>query len=169
MDQPVIVIMAGGRGERFWPISRRNFPKQLLSLASEASLLQEAVDRVRPLTDLKRILVVVNRDYLVAVREQLPDLPTENILVEPEGRNTAPCIGLAATYASKRFPGEDPALLFLPSDPLVRDSDQLRRDLIAGFKVCQAHDGGVIFGMRPSRPETGYGYIHLGSRVGGCG
>jgi mannose-1-phosphate guanylyltransferase len=163
MTLPVFIIMAGGRGERFWPKSRRNYPKQLLNLASDHSLLQDSVVRIRELTEDKRIYIVTNRDYAAKVREQLPMLPERNILVEPEGRNTAPCVGLAAVYVARHFPEEDPVMAILPSDPLVRKPEVMRKVLRAGIEYCSAHDSGVIYGMWPTRPETGYGYIQLGS------
>jgi mannose-1-phosphate guanylyltransferase len=163
---PVFVIMAGGRGERLWPRSRRQCPKQLLNLVGERSLLQQSVERVRSLTDDDRIYIVTNIDYAEQVREQLLMLPKENILIEPEGRNTAPCVGLAALYIQNRFPEEDPVAAFLPSDNLVHNPEEMRNRLLTGLKYTQQADTGVIFGMWPTRPETGYGYIRLGEKLG---
>lgn len=165
MSLPVLVIMAGGRGERFWPRSRRSHPKQLLCLVGEQSLLQDSVARVRELTEDRRIYVVTNQDYVAEVREQLPMLPERNILVEPEGRNTAPCVGLAAAYVASHFPEENPVIAILPSDPLVRHPEVMRQVLRAGIAYAAAHDVGVIYGMWPTRPETGYGYIQLGAEL----
>ncbi|TCL70780.1 mannose-1-phosphate guanylyltransferase [Hydrogenispora ethanolica] len=162
MSLPVFVIMAGGRGERFWPRSRRTHPKQLLSLVGEQSLLQASVERIRKLTEDRRIYVVTNRDYVEKVRDQLPMLPERNILVEPESRNTAPCVGLAATYIASHFRGEDPVMAILPSDLLVRRPEFMRKMLQSGIDYATAHDVGVIYGAWPTRPETGYGYIQLG-------
>jgi mannose-1-phosphate guanylyltransferase len=166
MVKPFLVIMAGGRGERFWPRSRRNYPKQFLAFNGEQSLLQESVARIRPLTEEARIYVVTNREHVTAVQEQLPFLPISNIIIEPEGRNTAPCIGLAAAYIQKRHPEEDPVIAFLPSDSMVFNPEEMRRVLEAGFEICEKQDTGVIFGMWPTRPETGFGYIELGKKLG---
>jgi mannose-1-phosphate guanylyltransferase len=163
---PVFVIMAGGCGERLWPRSRGQCPKQLLNLIGERSLLQQSVERIRSLTDDDRIYVVTNIDYAEQVREQLLMLPKENILVEPEGRNTAPCVGLAALYIQNRFPEEDPVAVFLPSDNLVHNPKEMRNAILAGVRYTQQADTGVIFGMWPTRPETGYGYIRLGEKLG---
>ncbi|MGE5604060.1 MAG: mannose-1-phosphate guanylyltransferase [Bacteroidota bacterium] len=166
MPKPVIVIMAGGRGERLWPLSRRKYPKQLLNLAGDESLLQQSVARIWSLTDDDRIFVVTNIDYLGEVRRQLMMLPERNILGEPEGRNTAPCVGLAVIYVQNRFPGEDPSLAILPSDVKINAAAEMRIALQAGLDYAQSRDRGVIYGMRPTRPETGYGYIQLGECSG---
>lgn len=163
---PVFVIMAGGRGERLWPRSRRQCPKQLLNLVGERSLLQQSVERIRSLTDDDRIYAVTNIDYAEQVREQLLMLPKENILIEPEGRNTAPCVGLAALYIQNRYPEEEPVAVFLPSDNLVHNPEEIRNAILAGLKYTQQADRGVIFGMWPTQPETGYGYIRLGEKLG---
>lgn len=165
---PIIIIMAGGRGERFWPRSRVKCPKQLLNLAGEASLLQQTVARIRQLTPSQRILVVTNKDYADIVREQLPFLPVRNILVEPESRNTAPCIALAAIYIRRFFPEEDPPLAILPSDLLITNDSELQRILQVGLMFLEKSfsDGsGIIYGARPTRPETGFGYIQTGERI----
>ncbi len=164
--KPIIVIMAGGRGERFWPRSRRNFPKQLLNILGDKSLLQEAVARIEELTDYQRIFIVANQDYRAELQRQLPFIPPQNILTEPLGRNTAPCVGLAAIYISKLFPDEDPGIVFLPSDSMVFNLAELRRVLKAGVSLCYKNNTGIIFGIRPSRAETGFGYIKLGKELG---
>lgn len=169
MTKPILVIMAGGRGERFWPRSRRNHPKQLLPFTGSQSLLQDSVDRIREVTDDNRIYVVTNCDQAAAVSSQLPFLPLRNILTEPEGRNTAPCIGLAAAYIAKHYSGEDPVVAFLPSDSMVFNPTEMRQVLKAGFEVCQKNETGVIYGIWPSRPETGFGYIQLGTKLGDSG
>lgn len=166
MTHPILVLMAGGRGERFWPRSKRSFPKQLLSFDGEKTLLQESVARIRELTVADRIYVVTNYEQAGFVQKQLPFLPPKNIIIEPQGRNTAPCIGLAAVYIQKYYPGEDPVIAFLPSDCRVQDEQKMRNTLLAGFAVCVEQKAGVIFGMQPNRPETGFGYIQLGKRIG---
>jgi mannose-1-phosphate guanylyltransferase len=166
---PVLVIMAGGRGERFWPRSRRNHPKQLLTFTGSQSLLQDSVARIRELTCEERIYVVTNIAQAAAVKEQLPFLPARNILIEPQGRNTAPCVGLAAAYIQKHYPDENPVIAFLPSDSMVFNPAEMRRVLTAGFQICKENESGVIFGMWPARPDTGFGYIQLGKKLGVCG
>ncbi len=164
--KPIFVIMAGGRGERLWPRSRRKYPKQLLSLVGERSLLQQSVDRIRGMTDDDRIYVVTNIDYVEPVRQQLIMLPEQNIIIEPEGRNTAPCVGLAAIYIQNHFPKEDPLVAIIPSDTLVIDPKEMCKVLSFGLDYAQKMDTGVIYGMWPTRPETGYGYIRLGKKIG---
>ncbi len=163
----VAVIMAGGRGERFWPLSRRARPKQLLNLDGSRSLIQQAVERVLPLVDPQRVLVVTGREYVASIRAQLPDLPEANILVEPAGRNTAACIGLAAVHL-ERTPGpwgSDPIMVVLPADHVVRDAEAFRRVMRAAAEAAETH-ALVTIGLWPTRPETGYGYIELGQPVG---
>ncbi|MBQ7587621.1 MAG: mannose-1-phosphate guanylyltransferase [Lachnospiraceae bacterium] len=152
------LIMAGGRGERFWPRSRKKLPKQFLSLTDDdRTMIQLTVDRILPLVDMEDIYIATNRDYKPLVREQLPGIPGENILCEPVGRNTAPCIGLGATHISKKY--EDAVMMVLPSDSLIKNAD---RYLELAGEACGIADEGnnlVTMGIRPSYPETGYGYI----------
>jgi mannose-1-phosphate guanylyltransferase len=166
LSKPIFVIMAGGRGERFWPRSRRKCPKQLLPFSGELSLLQESVARIQELTEEARIYVVTNLEQAAAVKEQLPFLPAQNIITEPQGRNTAPCVGLAAAYIQKHYPAEDPVIAFLPSDSMVFNPVEMRKVLEAGFEICREQRVGVIYGMWPSRPETGFGYIQMGKKMG---
>jgi mannose-1-phosphate guanylyltransferase len=166
MVKPVIVIMAGGRGERFWPRSRHNYPKQLLNIIGNQSLLQESVERVHELTEYERIYIVISHNYIQEVRNQLPMIPARNILIEPEGRNTAPCVGLAAVYIESHFPKEDPVIAILPSDSHIKNPAEMRRVLEAGIAYAATVTLGVIYGMWPTRPETGFGYIQLGKELG---
>ena len=113
------MIMAGGRGERFWPKSRKNLPKQFLSLTDDGiTMIKHTVNRILPLVDMEDIYIVTNRDYKALAKEQLPDLPEENILCEPVGRNTAPCVGLAAMHINKKY--DDALMIVLPSDHLIK-------------------------------------------------
>jgi mannose-1-phosphate guanylyltransferase len=166
MANAIVVMMAGGRGERFWPRSRRGCPKQFLSFDGGPTLLQESVTRIRELTEVERIYVATNVEQAAMVRKQLPFLPVRNVIIEPEGRNTAPCIGLAAAYIHYHYPEEDPVIAFLPSDCRVLDEVKMRKALRAGFEICRNQKTGVIYGMRPTRPETGFGYIQLGNKLG---
>lgn len=151
------VILAGGRGTRFWPRSRRARPKQFLSFAAGGTLLQRTVERIAPLVPLSRVLVVTTRDLAGAVRRDLPRLPRANIIIEPVGRNTAPAVGLAALHALARE--EDPLLVVLPSDHHVENGARFRRAVAAGARFVAREDGLLTFGIPPTRPETGYGYI----------
>lgn len=157
--------MAGGRGERFWPLSRQDRPKQFLPLISEKTMLQETVARLTPLLGIEDIYVVTGVQYAARVAEQLPDLPPANIICEPEGRDTAPCIALTAAYLAHRYPGEDPVLAVLPADHLITKPDLFRQTLTGAFALAAAEPVLVTIGMSPNRPETGYGYIKCGEKV----
>jgi mannose-1-phosphate guanylyltransferase len=151
------VIMAGGRGERFWPRSRSERPKQFLTLAGDRSLLQQTVDRLAPMFAPDHVYVVLGQNHLALAREQLPDLPAENFIVEPVGRNTAPCIGLAAIHIHRKTP--DAAMLVCPADHLIQGEEAFMRCLEQGFLRADQEQALVTIGIIPSRPETGYGYI----------
>ncbi len=157
--------MAGGSGTRFWPRSRRLLPKQLLAVLGSRSLMQEAVERLRGLVPTAQILVVTHRDHASAVRRQLPSLPRANILSEPIARNTAPCLALAALEIERRAPGA--TFVSVPADHAIADPREFRATLLEAFAWAAAEPVAVTIGVRPTAPETGYGYIHLGSRVAG--
>ncbi len=152
------LIMAGGRGERFWPKSRRNSPKQFLSLTDDGrTMIQLTVERILPLVAMEDIFVVTNRDYKDLVREQLPKLPEENILCEPAGRNTAPCIGLGAAHIEKRY--GDAVMFVLPSDHLIKYNSIFLNALSEAAEIAEQGESLVTLGITPDYPETGYGYI----------
>ena len=152
------LIMAGGRGERFWPRSRVNLPKQFLSLTGDGkTMIQLTVERILPLVDIKDVYIATNRSYKKLVREQLAELPEENILCEPVGRNTAPCIGLGAVHIAKKY--DDAVMYVLPSDHLITHPQIFRRTLTDAAEVATAGDNLVTIGITPVYPETGYGYI----------
>ena len=157
------VIMAGGVGTRLWPRSRDQAPKQFLDLLGSQTMLQETVQRVAPLLPLSRVLVVVNQDHASLAREQIPGLPAENLLIEPARRNTAPCIGLAATVLSQRDPAA--VMATLPADHYIADGAGFRRAIAAAAQVAA---GGylVTLGITPKQPHTGYGYIQRGAPLG---
>ncbi len=161
----VCVIMAGGRGTRFWPLSRTRRPKQLLPLGQGSSLLRETFERVRPLVGDTRVLVVTNTAQADAVAAELPELPRERIVAEPVGRNTAACaalgVGLAASLA-----GEGPVAL-LPADHLIPDDDVFRDQLAAAFDLAVSGGGVITFGIPPRHPSTGFGYIEVAEAPGG--
>ncbi len=156
------VIMAGGKGTRFWPLSTADKPKQLLSLIGNTSLLQQTVARITPLMPLEDIYVVTGESLVSATKHQLPDLPIENIIAEPVGRNTLPCIGLAALYLKKQK-GDDAVMAVLPADNLIQDQQRFRQLLQYAEKIATNDDVLITFGVPPTRAETGYGYIHLGA------
>lgn len=155
-----VLIMAGGKGERFWPASREKKPKQLLNLTGGGTMIQETVRRIRELTDPGHIFIITNSLCAPAIGEQLPEIPAANIIVEPEGRNTAPCIGLAALFVDRLDP--EGVMLVLPSDHVIGDEPEFRRLLAQGAEVAQKTEGIVTLGITPDRPETGYGYIAMG-------
>ena len=153
-----IVIMAGGIGSRFWPMSVPEYPKQFIDvLGLGRTLLQLTVDRLLPLCKIENMWIVTSEKYVSIVREQLPDLPSDNILAEPEARNTAPCIA----YASRKIARRDPQarIVVTPSDALVLKTDEYRKVLQEALDFVDTHDAIVTVGIKPSRPETGYGYV----------
>ena len=161
MADTYAVIMAGGSGTRFWPASRPERPKQLLPLApgDSRSLLEATVDRIAPLVPIERVIVVTSANLADATRSVMPALPEANLLAEPVGRNTAPCVGWAA--ASIRRLDPDARLMVLPADHHIGDEVGYLQTLA---KALAATDSGdlVTVGIKPTRPETGYGYIEVG-------
>jgi len=154
----VALIMAGGRGERFWPQSRKSVPKQFLCLtSSERTMIQSTVDRILPLVPAEDIFIATNQDYRELVYEQLPELPKENILCEPVARNTAPCIGWGAVAAQRKY--EDAVMLVLPSDHLIMQPHLYRNVLKNAIRVARETDALVTLGISPTSPDVGYGYI----------
>lgn len=152
------IIMAGGKGERFWPLSRNNLPKQFLALTGgKRTLIQETFDRLLNSFNPQRILVVTGKDYLQLAQEQLPLLPTSNFLIEPVGRNTAPCIGLAALALVKKEP--DACMMIFPADHLVKNEEIFQRCLERCLNLAAEGELLLTIGITPTRPETGYGYI----------
>jgi mannose-1-phosphate guanylyltransferase len=165
-ERAYAVIMAGGKGTRFWPLSRPHHPKQLLRLFSEKSLLRETVDRLLPEFGPSRMLVVCVKEHARAVMKELPFLPKANFLVEPQGKNTAPCIGLAAAELMTRDPRA--VMVVVPADHWISDPRRLSRTLRAGTQLAQRQDTLITLGIRPAYPETGYGYILKGKRATGA-
>lgn len=152
------LIMAGGRGTRFWPKSRKSLPKQFLSLTGDGkTMLQLSVERLLPIIDIEDIFISTNNDYRSIVEEQLPDLPKENILCEPVGRNTAPCIGLGAIHIQKKY--EDALLFVVSSDHQIKIPELYRDTLLQGAMIASDNKNIVQIGITPNYPETGYGYI----------
>lgn len=169
MNDAVALVMAGGRGQRFWPLSTETRPKQFLDLErSGRTLLQATVDRVLPLVGgLDRVLIATAEPYVDLVREQLPDLPEESLLVEPVGRDSAPAIALAALRIHARF-GDVPMGVF-SSDHRVDDVIGFQRTLRGAIDLATTRRGLVTVGIRPTRPATGYGYLERGDAVDEAG
>lgn len=159
-----VVIMAGGRGERFWPRSQRNMPKQLLNLTSDKTMIQETVERLKGFVKLEDIYISTGSDYVTIISEQLPMIPKENIIVEPCGRNTAPCIGLAAKHIEQKNP--DSTMIVLPSDHLIKNVENFKTTLLWASRVASEGENLVTLGISPTKPETGYGYIHFETGTG---
>jgi mannose-1-phosphate guanylyltransferase len=151
------VIMAGGQGTRFWPRSRRKMPKQLLNIVGEATMLEQTVARISPLIPAERTLVVAGEAYRDPIRACLPQLPEENFLFEPVGRNTAACVAWAALWVRQR--ASDAVMAVLPADHLIRDEAEFLRVLEAAMVVARPLNRLVTIGIQPTHPETGYGYI----------
>lgn len=153
------VIMAGGSGTRFWPLSRARKPKQFLEIASDKSMIRETVDRIRPLVPPRRILTVANAAQTRLIRRLLPALPVRNLIVEPAAKNTAPSLILATAQVYLRNPRA--VVAALPADHLILDSALFRRKLEAAAAAAEAGDVIATFGIPPTHPATGYGYIHF--------
>jgi mannose-1-phosphate guanylyltransferase len=160
MNTPLYaVIMAGGIGSRFWPKSRERSPKQFMEIVGAGTMVQNTIARTEKLIPLANTLIVTNEHHQELVRTQLPALPPENILTEPVGRNTAPCIGLAAEWIRRKDP--ESVMVVLPADHLVRNAEEFIRVLERGIRVATENDALVTIGIQPTHPETGYGYIQF--------
>ena len=154
------VIMAGGSGTRFWPASRKDRPKQFLQLAADRPLLRLTYERLAPIVPPERIWVVTASSTVELTREILPELPSGNVLGEPVGRDTAACVGFAAEVLRAYDPGA--VCLVLAADHIIGDEDQFRQAMIAGARQVQENGGLLTFGLRPTGPETGFGYLQVG-------
>ena len=155
------LIMAGGKGTRFWPLSTEEKPKQFLNLIGEETMIQMTVNRIKPIIPIERVFVCTGAMYVDLVKEQLPELPEQNIIIEPEGRNTAPCIALSAFVIKKYY--KDANMIVLPSDHLISDEDEFRNVIKNADEFVKENKEAIItLGMEPTRAETGYGYIRYG-------
>ena len=159
MPNVYAVIMAGGVGSRFWPRSTEKNPKQLLEIVNRGTMIQNTVERISSVIEPSKILIVTNKLQKPTVVKQLPQIPAENIIVEPIGRNTAPCIGLAALYIRRMDP--DAVMVVLPADHLIEDEEEFRRILRLAIWVAYESAKLITIVINPSRPETGYGYIQV--------
>jgi mannose-1-phosphate guanylyltransferase len=162
-DDLCALIMAGGGGTRLWPLSRRTRPKQMLRLIGDRTLFQMTVDRLLPMLPLEQIIVVTVDEQLALLKEQAPELPDSNFVVEPEGKGTASVIGLGATILQERY--GNCVMACLPADHYIEDADRFRNALLAAYEAAK-NDHLVTLGISPSHPATGYGYIQQGELIG---
>jgi mannose-1-phosphate guanylyltransferase len=163
VERSYAVVMAGGRGERFWPLSTGKTPKPFLPILGGKTMIQLTVERIKPLIPFERILVVVGKEHLKAAQEQLPELPEENFLVEPIGKDTAPCIGFASLHIERRDP--DGIMVVMASDHHIPDQEKFLSSLSAAIQLLSTRDNLITLGIKPVRPETGYGYIEAKERM----
>ena len=158
-----IIIMAGGRGERFWPVSRERKPKQLITLLGDRSFLQQTVARVKPVAPLENILIITNAVQAAAVRRQLPELPKRNIIGEPCGRDTCAAVALGAALVGAR--SGNGVMAVLPADHVIPNEAKFRRVLIDSMALAKREPALVTIGIQPHEPATGYGYIQVGNKL----
>lgn len=158
-----VIIMAGGRGERFWPVSREKTPKQLLTLLGNKSFLQQAVERVLPLVPAKNIFVITNAAQLPQVRKQLPKIPKANLVAEPMGRDTCAAVTLGAALVGAR--STTGVMAVLPADHVIPDEKKFQQVLGDSFDLAARGRAIVTIGIKPTGPDTGYGYIRVGEAL----
>lgn len=157
------VIMAGGAGERFWPLSRAGKPKQLLKIVGRKTMIERTASRLKPLVDETRIWVVTNTLQAPPIRRLLPRIPAANILREPVGRNTAPCIALAAYAIARKDP--EAIMVVLPADHVISPAREFRRTIRAAAEQAARSDSLITIGIKPDFPSMGYGYIKRGKKI----
>jgi len=160
VSQRYVIIMAGGRGERFWPVSREKTPKQLIRLLGERSFLQQAVDRVLPVVPAENVLIITNAAQVAEVRRQLPELPKDNIVAEPIGRDTCAAVALGAAIVGAR--SEKAVMAVLPADHVIPEERRFQQVLKDALDLASRDAVIVTIGIQPTEPATGYGYIHTG-------
>lgn len=167
MSSRYAVILAGGRGERFWPMSRIARPKQLLALVGDKPLVAQAVERLEGLVPPERVLILTNADLVNATRAAVPNLPASNVIGEPVGRDTAPAVALATALVKAR----DPQAVFaiLTADHVMGDLPLFRKTIAAGMEAAASSPVLVTIGIKPHEPSTGFGYIEMGDIVGSFG
>lgn len=151
------LIMAGGKGERFWPRSRVNLPKQFLNISGNKSMIQQTIDRLKTFIPVEQLFIITNELYAELIKAQIPDLPFENIIIEPIGRNTASCVGLASIIIEERYP--DSSMIVIPSDHIIKNEEEFIHIMKTAVEVSKVEDRLVTLGITPTYPETGYGYV----------
>ena len=163
MEHVYCVIMAGGKGERFWPLSTKRMPKPFLNLIGDRTMIQMTVDRVRFLVPEERVFVVLGEDHLEVAKKQLAQLADEHFIVEPAGRDTGPCIGFTAMALRAIDP--DAIMVVMPADQYIPDEDAFVKTLIQAVECAKSGEYLVTVGIKPTRPETGYGYMQAVEEV----
>src|SRR5262245_20535177 len=158
-----VIIMAGGKGERFWPVSREKTPKQLITLLGDRSFLQQAVDRVAPLVPMKNIFIITNEVQAPEVRKQIPKLPKENVVAEPVGRDTCAAVTLGAALVGAR--STTGVMAVLPADHVIPEEKKFQQVLSDAFDLGSRGQAIITIGIKPSEPATGYGYIRVGDKL----
>ncbi len=159
----IALIMAGGVGTRFWPLSRESNPKQFLKIVSDKSMIQMTVERLQNKIKIKDIFIVTAKSQVELIREHIPELPKENIIIEPFGMNTAPCIALSALYLSRKYDKKE-TMIVLPADHLIKDEKAFLRSLDIARKSAE-DEYLVTFGIKPDYPATGYGYVEAEKEI----
>lgn len=154
---PSVIIMAGGVGERFWPVSRKDMPKQFLKLHGDKTLLEYTYDRAKKIVSKDRIYIVTTENFSSKVMDLIPEISKDNIIAEPVGRNTAPCLGYSVMLLLEK--GGDDIITVLPADHIILDEDSFIKEMFNAFDFLSKIEGIVTFGIKPKRPETNYGYI----------
>src|SRR6267378_205004 len=158
-----VIIMAGGKGERFWPVSREKTPKQLITLLGNRSFLQQAVDRVLPVVPLKNILVITNEVQAPEVRKQIPKLPKQNVIAEPVGRDTCAAVTLGAAVVGAR--STTGVMAVLPADHVIPEEKKIQQVLADAFDLASRGQAVITIGIKPTEPATGYGYLRVGQEL----
>jgi len=164
----VVVIMAGGSGERFWPLSRINKPKQLLKLVSDKTMLEESIDRISELIDINDIHIITGNHLLEPIRTAIPKLPPQNVIAEPHKKNTAPCLALSASFLQAKYKNEFPpnkiSVAVLTADQLIKPNFRFLKTAEAALNFVEKNNAICTIGIPPNRPETGYGYIEVNDK-----
>ena len=165
MQEIYTLIMAGGSGTRFWPRSKTQKPKQYLNIFGESSLLQDTIDRFASFTAKENIYIVSSATQAEVLEKQTPMLPKQNLIYEPVGKNTLPCIGLAAMFAERENP--DGIMVVSPSDHLITNNELFKDTVLAAVKIADERNGIVTIGITPTYPATGYGYVKTRENITG--